>query len=30
MSVDFDSLMARQSVADIKASMIAACETVGF
>jgi hypothetical protein len=30
MSIDFDSLMARQSVADIKASMIAACETVGF
>jgi hypothetical protein len=30
MSVDFDSLMARQSVADIKTSMIAACEVVGF
>jgi uncharacterized phage protein gp47/JayE len=30
MSVDFDSLMARQSVTDIKNSMIAACETVGF
>jgi hypothetical protein len=30
MSVDFDSLMARQSVADIRTSVIAACETVGF
>lgn len=30
MSVDFESLMARQSVADIKASLIAACEVVGF
>jgi hypothetical protein len=30
VSVDFESLMARQSVADIKTSLIAACETVGF
>jgi phage-related baseplate assembly protein len=30
MTVDFDSLMARQSVADIRTSVIAACETVGF
>lgn len=30
MSVDFDSLMARQSIADIRTSVIAACESVGF
>lgn len=30
MTVNFDSLMARQSVADIRTSMIAACEVVGF
>lgn len=30
MTVDFDSLMARQSIADIKNSVIAACEAVGF
>lgn len=30
MTIDFDSLMARQSVSDIKTSMNAACEVVGF
>lgn len=30
MSVDFESLMARQSIADIRTSVIAACEAVGF
>lgn len=30
MSIDFDSLVARQSVADLRTSMIAACEVVGF
>ena len=30
MTIDFDSLMARQSITDIRTSMIAACEVVGF
>jgi hypothetical protein len=30
MSVDFESLMARQTIADIRTSMIAACEAVDF
>lgn len=30
MTVDFDSLMARQSISDIRTSVIAACEVVGF
>lgn len=30
MSVDFDSLMARQSIADVRTSVIAAGEVVGF
>lgn len=30
MTVDFESLMARQTIADIRASMVAACEAVDF
>lgn len=30
MTVDFDSLMSRQSITDIRTSVIAACEVVGF
>jgi uncharacterized phage protein gp47/JayE len=30
MAVDFESLMARQTIADIRTSMIAACEAVDF